>query len=136
MADARDDGKTLGLRIRRFRIEKGLIQTELASAAELSKTYISELESGAGRRPSAEVLLRIADALGVTIGDLLGRVVRPRVSHEIPPGLAEFAEKEKLSQADVMMLASIRFRGDAPRSAHRWRHIYDAIRASRVLDDE
>ena len=136
MADMKDDGKALGLRIRQFRTDKGLNQTELAAAAELSKTYISELESGAGRRPSADVLLRISDALGVTIADLLGRTLRPAASIDIPPGLAEFAEKENLKEADVMMLASIRFRGDAPQTAQRWRHIYDAIRTSKVLDHE
>src|SRR5688572_23809274 len=136
MPDTSDEGKALGLRIRRYRIDKGLNQTELATAAGLSKTYISELESGAGRRPSADVLLRISDALGVTIADLLGRSVRPKASSDIPSGLAEFAEREGLNQADVMMLASIRFRGDAPQTAQRWRLIYDAIRTSKVLDDE
>ncbi|MDT4995298.1 MAG: hypothetical protein QOH97_5190 [Actinoplanes sp.] len=135
MADTGSDGAALGVRMRAYRADKGLTQTELATAAGLSKTYISELESGAGRRPSGNVLLRIADALGVTIADILGRSVTPAASDELPEGLAAFAADHQLPEADVTMLASIRFRNEQPRTARRWQHIYDAIRTSRVLDE-
>ncbi len=128
-------GSDLGARIRGYREDKGLTQIALADAAGLSKTYLSELEGGAGRRPSGDVLMRLADALGVTIADLLGRHVAP-ASTALPAGLAEFARQEGLPEADVTMLASIRFRGDPPRTGRRWRHIYDAIRMSRTLDEE
>jgi len=135
MANDNAAGPSLGARIRRYREDKGLTQTALADAAGLSKTYLSELESGAGRRPSGDVLLRIADALGVSIADLLGRHVAP-ASGALPDGLAEFADQQGLPEADVAMLASIRFRGDPPRTARRWQHIYDAIRMSRTLDED
>ncbi|MGH3950027.1 MAG: helix-turn-helix domain-containing protein [Pseudonocardiaceae bacterium] len=135
MANETSTGVALGARIREYRLEKGLNQAALAEGARLSKTYISELESGAGRRPSGEVLLRIADALGVTIADLLGRSVLPALTQELPDGLAEFATNHKLPEADVAMLASIRFRGEPPRTARRWQHIYDAIRTSKTLDE-
>lgn len=129
-------GPALGARLRRYRDEKSFSQGALAEAAQLSKTYISELESGAGRRPSGTVLLRLADALGVTIADLLGRAVTPTPTDELPEGLAAFASDHNLPEADIAMLASIRFRGDPPRSPRRWQHIYDAIRTSRTLDDD
>jgi transcriptional regulator with XRE-family HTH domain len=135
MANEASAGAALGARIREYRLEKGLNQVALAEAARLSKTYISELESGAGRRPSGEVLLRIADALGVTIADLLGRSVLPARNQELPEGLAEFAANHRLPEADVAMLAAIRFRGEPPRTARRWQHIYDAIRTSKALDE-
>lgn len=135
MANDSSAGHSLGTRIRGYREDKELTQTALAAAAHLSKTYLSELESGAGRRPSGDVLLRIADALGVTIADLLGRGIAPATSTRLPEGLADFAEQRGLPEADIIMLASIRFRGEPPRTARRWQHIYDAIRMSRTLDD-
>jgi transcriptional regulator with XRE-family HTH domain len=135
MANDNAAGPSLGARIRRYREDKGLTQAALADAAALSKTYLSELESGAGRRPSGDVLLRIADALGVSIADLLGRHVAA-ASGALPHGLREFADRQGLPEADVTMLASIRFRGDPPRTARRWQHIYDAIRMSRTLDED
>jgi transcriptional regulator with XRE-family HTH domain len=135
MANESATGPRLAARIRRYREEKGLTQAALADAAGLSKTYLSELESGAGRRPSGDVLLRIADALGITIADLLGRRIAP-AGEALPDGLAEFAKQQGLPEADVGMLASIRFRGDPPRTPRRWQHIYDAIRMSRTLDEE
>ncbi len=135
MANDSATGPRLGVRIRRYREDKRLTQTALADAAGLSKTYLSELESGAGRRPSGDVLLRIADALGVSIADLLGRRIAP-AGEALPDGLAEFATQQALPEADVAMLASIRFRGDPPRTARRWQHIYDAIRMSRTLDED
>jgi transcriptional regulator with XRE-family HTH domain len=131
-----DDG--LGERLRRYRADKRVSQAELARQADVSPAYLSELESGAGRRPSGRVLLAIAEALGVTIGELLGREVRPvsRDDGSLPPGLPEFAEAHDLPEADVRMLASIRFRGEPPRTMKRWQVIYDAIRSSQMFDEE
>jgi len=55
--------------VRVFREWRGLTQVELASAAELSQGYISDIETG--RRTGTPAALRqIADALGVPL-DLL-----------------------------------------------------------------
>lgn len=133
--DSADAG--LGERLRRYRAEKKVSQAELARTAGVSPAYLSELESGAGRRPSGRVLLGLAQALGVTIADLLGRDVRPASSESgLPPGLAEFAETNGLPEADVNMLATIRFRGEPPRTMKRWQVIYDAIRSSQLFDEE
>lgn len=129
----------LGDRLKRLRItaKPALTQAELARRAHVSQAYLSELESGHGRRPSGRVLLALADALGVTIADLMGASVRPALpADDLPQGLAEFAAARNLPQGDVEMLAGIRFRGDVPRSPERWQHIYDAIRLSQGLDDE
>lgn len=136
MSKSPDDG--LGERLRRYRTDKRVSQAELARRADVSPAYLSELESGAGRRPSGRVLLAIAEALDVTIAELLGREVRP-VSREgaaLPPGLAEFARAHNLPEADVKMLTSIRFRGEPPRTQKRWQVIYDAIRSSQMFDEE
>jgi len=129
-----DEG--LGERLRRFRTDKGLSQAELARAAQLSPAYLSELEGGAGKRPSGRVLLALGDALGVTIADLLGRRIAPESEPALPPSLVEFAKRRGIPDGDVKMLASIRFRGDPLRSERRWEMIYDTIRTSRGLDEE
>jgi transcriptional regulator with XRE-family HTH domain len=129
-----DEG--LGARLKRFRQQKELTQAELARRAGVSPAYLSELESGAGRRPSGRVLLALADALGVTVADLLGRGIKPAEPKSLPPGLEEFATQANLPASDVQMLASVKWRGDAPRTAKRWEVIYDAIRSSQVFDDE
>lgn len=126
----------LGDRIQAFRSTARLSQAELARRAKVSKAYLSELEKSAGRKPSAELLLRIADVLEVTIADLLGKTVRPQDPTEIPPGLRAFAVERGLSQDEIRVLATIRLREGTPKSKARWAHIYDSIRGSRHLDEE
>lgn len=133
---ASDDGRAVGQRIRQYRLEKGISATELAQQAEISKSYLSELETGSGnhKRPSAETLYRIGRALGIAISELLGVPFITSPAGELPPGLAEFARSRHLPESDVQMLSTIRFRGDAPRTPERWAFIYDAIKNSAAMD--
>lgn len=131
-----NDGSTTGTRIKFYRTEAGLSMSQLADVAGVSKSYLSNLESRLeDKRPSANVLFKIAEALGVTMADLLGHEVTVADATAIDPTLAEFASEAKLSNGDVRMLASIKFRGDPPKTIDRWRYIYQAIRTSRELDD-
>jgi transcriptional regulator with XRE-family HTH domain len=127
----------LGERLKRYRKNVGMSQADLARRANVSAPYISELESGLGKRPSGEILLRLADALDVTIAELLGHDIRPGDGDPpVPdPSLLEFAKERKLARSDIAMLASIRFRGDPPRTLRRWAMIYDTIVSSRALDE-
>lgn len=61
---------TVGLRIRRFRLEKKITQEELAFQIDTSAAYISNIERGR-KKPSLEKLTEIADVLGVTLNDLI-----------------------------------------------------------------
>lgn len=130
-------GSGVGDRLKRYRTSVGMTQADLARRAKVSAAYISELESGLGKRPSGEILLRLADALEVTIAELLGQDIRPGEGDPpVPdPSLLEFARERKLPRSDVAMLASIRFRGDPPRTPRRWAMIYDTIVTSRALDE-
>jgi transcriptional regulator with XRE-family HTH domain len=122
--------------LKRRRAEKRLSQAELSRQAEVSAGYLSELESGQGKRPSGQVLMRLAKVLGVTIAELLGESVRPGDSTVEPdPSLLQFAKERGLPPSDVEMLAAIRFRGDPPRTSRRWAMIYDTIVSSQMLDD-
>ncbi|MGV9643319.1 helix-turn-helix domain-containing protein [Streptomyces sp. NPDC003514] len=126
----------VGVRIRRYRQERDLSLSQLAERASVSKGYLSTLENNPeARRPSAETLYAIAEALGVTMSDLLGRKLLSAPSTQIPDSLGEFAEQEHLPEADVRMLSQIQFRGEPPRTKERWQYIYTAIRTSESLDE-
>ncbi len=59
-----------GLAIRHFRQTVGLSQDGLADRMDVSASYISYLESGK-RYPSIGMLIRIANALEISPGDML-----------------------------------------------------------------
>ncbi len=55
----------LGPKIRALREEIGMSQAQLASQAELSQGYLSQIENDEVQNPSASVLFRLAQALHV-----------------------------------------------------------------------
>lgn len=63
--------KTLGSKIKRHRKEKGYSLDKLAEITKTSKSYIWELENRPSRKPSADKLTSIAQALDVTLDYLL-----------------------------------------------------------------
>ncbi len=72
-----NDSKTLidlGARIVYLRKKKKVSQLTLSYLAEVSKTYLSDLERGR-RNPSVLILKRIADALKVPLSELFGEEV-------------------------------------------------------------
>ncbi|CAA7615783.1 helix-turn-helix domain-containing protein [Magnetospirillum sp. UT-4] len=68
---------TLGEKLRRHRLEKGYSLDKLAEITESSKSYLWELENRDTRKPSAEKLTRIAQALSVTTDYLLDETAGP-----------------------------------------------------------
>jgi transcriptional regulator with XRE-family HTH domain len=132
----------LGERIRRFRHEKDMSLSQLAELAGVSKGYLSALENSGrsgqtARRPSGKTLYSIAQTLGVTMSDLLGRRLLTEDPDEPPPeSLQRFADERGLPAADLQMLRAIRFRGQQPKTPERWEYIYNAIRASEMFDKE
>jgi transcriptional regulator with XRE-family HTH domain len=121
-----------GSEIRRRRLDQGLSLSDLARLAEVSKGYLSQIETEAATRPSATTLLKIARALGTSVGELLGEAGATPAQGEpdIPAPLRQFANDAKLPDAEVRMLAGIRYRGRAPRTSDDWRYIYESIRRS------
>lgn len=136
------DVSGMGERIRRFRKDKQMSLSQLAERATVSKGYLSALENAdAGtqdaRRPSAKTLYSIAQALGVTMSDLLGRKLLLEIPDgPVPEGLRQLVDEDKLPASDLQMLSSIRFRGEPPKTIERWRYIYNAIRTSEGIDKD
>lgn len=127
-----------GERLRREREKAGLSLTQLAAATGISKAYLVKLENEPSN-PSLELMARLAEALDITVADLLAgpRYRADPDDLQIPTLLRKFADDHGLSSPEVRTLASIRFRkGDEPRSVERWAYIYNSLRLSRGLDAE
>jgi transcriptional regulator with XRE-family HTH domain len=69
MDQTKDLRKAFGVRIRNLRKKQRLSQEELADKAGLHPTYVGGVERGE-RNPSFESILKIADALEVSPGQL------------------------------------------------------------------
>jgi transcriptional regulator with XRE-family HTH domain len=101
--------------------------------AEVAKGYLSELEANTAPRPSATTLYKIATALGTSVSELLGKPRQAAESEqpfEIPDSLREYLaqRKEPIPEAEIRMLAGIRYRGKAPKTPEDWHYIYESIR--------
>ncbi len=113
----------MGVVIRRERRERHLTMKELAARAVLSEVYLSEIERGM-KNPSALVLERLADALGLDVADLLEFVAeslreaaRPSVTRavgftvpdrgETPPRVAVKRLAQALGTEEVTMMAEL-----------------------------
>jgi len=125
-----------GQRLKREREKAGRSLSQLSHTTGISKPYLVKLENESSN-PSLQLMMRLAEALDVTVADLVGG---PRYGVDedelvIGPQLRAFADEDGLSSAEVRTLASIRFRkGDEPRTAERWRYIHDSLRLSSGLD--
>jgi transcriptional regulator with XRE-family HTH domain len=130
---------SVAIRIRELREAKKLSLDDLAAKARISKTYLWELEKDTTgtKKPSADVLLRIATALSTTIADLMSlpsvRVQQTQI--EIPPSLHEFQKRMSLletplSAEDLRDLAGMKFRGGQPQTADEWNALYLVLLAS------
>jgi transcriptional regulator with XRE-family HTH domain len=69
----------LGDRIRQLREEASLTQGQLAHSSAVSQGYLSQLENGEVKNPSAAVLLRVAEAMHVDPDELFEAAGYPTV---------------------------------------------------------
>lgn len=119
----------VGDEVKKRRQQIPLTQAELARQAGITKGYMSQIEAGNAPRPSGDVLYRLAQALGVTVADLLGKKIEPD-DPSIPESLLEFSRNADLPIDDFEMLAKIKFRGRQPEHADDWQYIYESIKRS------
>jgi len=130
------DLKRLGENVRFRRQGKGWTLNDLAEKSGISKAYISDLENGAAGKPNIQYVFAIANALGVTLDQLLDNAAprqvdssrRKRPAEELPPGLKELQLEMNLSDSEVEMLAQVNFRGNRPKDMEGWRFLLEAIK--------
>lgn len=65
--------KTLALNIKKYRQKSGLSQDQLARNAGMPYSTFLKIESGYTSNPSIQAVVGIAEALGVSIDELVGR---------------------------------------------------------------
>lgn len=126
----------VGPRIRTERKRQGMRLNALARAAEISPSYLSQLERGEREAPSAEVLYRIAGALGKPVGELLEHEFDVtdlgQLPDNLPATLRQFVRKRAaalgLVADDVRMLANLRYRGRQPATVEDWEDLLRFIR--------
>lgn len=143
------DPAALGNRISSLREIQSLSLGALAEkAGGIAKSYLAKLERGEVENPGLRTLSGIANALDVTVADLLGSAEEvggregrellaehaelQRVMENLPAGLGDFLEKmEKggtpVPATTVRALAFAEFRGRRPERPEDWRFLYDAL---------
>lgn len=128
---------SVGERIRSRRLELGWTQDRLANEATISKGFLSDLETDK-RNVSADYLLKIASALGVSLDFLMKGGDEKPVAREIqiPASLAEFARQQDLTWTKTVMLHDMARQIVAHRSHTQssdketvdWKKFYEAVK--------
>jgi nitroimidazol reductase NimA-like FMN-containing flavoprotein (pyridoxamine 5'-phosphate oxidase superfamily) len=82
-------GTDLGRRILDHRLQAGLSREEAAARAGMAPSYLKYLETSPSPNPAPSALARLADALGVSIGALVGAALQmpPSVRRPVPEPL-------------------------------------------------
>jgi transcriptional regulator with XRE-family HTH domain len=93
--------ETLGDRIRRYRLAKGLTQAELAKLVGASQRMINYYEVR-GVSPPPELVVKIADALDVSIDELFGRKPRARRAAGVAPAGESLRRRRRLKRLDEL----------------------------------
>ena len=131
---------TAGDRIREFRKDLGWTLEQLAEKTQLSKGFLSDVESN-NRNVSTDNLLKIANAMGASLDYLLrGEQAKPTSRREpvqIPSTLSIFSEDHSLTYSDTLTLLGMWNSVVARRSnqsikaptVEDWRRLYDAMKS-------
>ena len=64
---------SLAHRIKEARRQRGFTLRQFAKRSRIAESHLSRLESGEQADPRMSTLIRLADALGITIDELAGR---------------------------------------------------------------
>mgnify|MGYP000898272296 CR=1 FL=1 len=102
---------SIGENIKNVRNSRGLTQVQLAEKAQISRSYLGDLE-GSRYNPSLDTLCAIALALQVDVSDLLGENEIENPGFIIDQELAEIFQKAK-DRSDLRVLFSVS--ADTPR---------------------
>jgi len=131
--------RNIGGRVRTLRTELQMTLPTLAERAGLSKGLLSKLENGEDSNPSLGTLYKIAEALDVTLSELL-ETEQAQVKRVIPEqqpdwqkGLIAFL-KEQGKQADPDILNALYLlrnrKAGKTEGLERWKFLYQSIENS------
>lgn len=109
---------------------------QLAEEADVSASYLSQLERGQKGTVSAEILLRLATSLGTSMRALMAEpeadLVGSSLVREVPEPLRCLYQTKGdllgMTEDDVAMLAGIRYRDRQPRTEEDWEYLYLTIK--------
>jgi transcriptional regulator with XRE-family HTH domain len=130
---------TVGERIKLVREARGWTQEKLADEAKISRGFLSEVEKH-GKNISLDLLLRIATALGASVGYLAtgdGDQPGERKPIMIPPELSQAAEEMHLSYPQTIdlleaynsVVARRSNRSKGTMSAADWKDLHAALKS-------
>ena len=60
-------------RLKELRKKSGWSQQKLAEKASLSYNTITKIEQGAATKPTIQTMIKVADAFGISLDELVGR---------------------------------------------------------------
>lgn len=127
-----------GDRIREVREARGHTQEQLAGLADISKSFLSDVENN-NKNLSSQMILRIATALGTSVDYLLQGNVEGSVQNQpvtIPPNLSAAAEELNLTYNQTLELLNAQLSVVARRSKKSvkelsvkdWKEFHHAIK--------
>ena len=96
-----------GQRMAAFRVAKGLSQSQLGDALGMDRGLVAYYERAA-RNPSLELVQKIADFFGVTVGELLNDTARGRAKPGPPSQFKQLAERlDRLPRSQQRTVATM-----------------------------
>jgi transcriptional regulator with XRE-family HTH domain len=87
----------LGAELKRLRIKKNESLQNVADAVKASKAHIWDIERGASKNPSMDLLNRLANHFGVSVSSLVGEQPPKEMHNEL---VALYRDLKYLSEAD------------------------------------
>ncbi len=94
----------IGEQIKKHRIKKGLTQEELGSRVSVTTQSVSKWERGGA--PDAELLPKIADALGVTVDALFGRECQDSLEDILTDTILKMKKEDGFSKVFSLITAA------------------------------
>jgi transcriptional regulator with XRE-family HTH domain len=68
----------LAKNLKRLRKERGWTQQKLAEKAQMAYVNITKIEQGVSKEPTIVTMVKLADALAISLDELVGRRVPPQ----------------------------------------------------------
>jgi transcriptional regulator with XRE-family HTH domain len=95
---------SLGAELKKLRIKKGESLQDVADAANASKAHIWDIERGASKNPTIDLLNRIAAHFGVSISSLIGEEPPEGMQKEL---VALYRDLKDLSERDRQTIRAL-----------------------------